>query len=1169
MQRLLKIGAAIGLLALVLVANRAYSVDPVSYYFNNAVDQSPSELGNYWLDYDATDPALTLPDYNNLDELHILPGATYDGHASFYGSGGNEGTVTGNATYYDNGPGSDNIGTIQGTKSIVYQNETTTNFNFTTDDPWIVVADGVELDITEATYDNGTTFTVENSGSYIYTKKYRAYADTEKIYIEYRHNLDTSSVPSTGDFAVSVNGEDVSVSSVAISGATLSVQPNVALDPGDAIVFSYTPGATTLKSLIGLQEQAAIVELTVEYSVPMTTGFSPTFSRSYGTKLFVLTANESSSDGKVTVIDTENDTVLTTIALSEPGFNIIIAEKKLYVALDGTIKVYSTDSYAEVATITVGVGSSPLHVVGQKVYVGNYGENTVSVIDTNSDTVTETLTVGTAPAGFTQVGTYLYVNNHGSNSISVIDTSTDTIADTITSVSYPYYSVAIGDTLYVANNSNTNTLTIIDTTTNTQTGTIGVAAQPYFILAVGKKIYVPSSQTGNISVVDTDTNTVIETLTTTGGPNYMTVIGNTLYVTGSTSGSVDIVDTTIDEIVSTITTDSLIMNYGTAVADKVYVGINNRMLVLDNAQLPHAIPALLSFTSTAASGTYTTGQTINITATFDRNIKPGSTMTVALNSGGSATLTNVSGSTLSGTYTVGSGHRTPDLAVSSVTSASVTDFANTITQTAYDIPSSQGSFVAENSFITRNIGDSKNIVIGGYVEIEVGDNPYQASAAITVDAVDYSYVANQGDGTVSVIRLSDNTVVDTITVGDEPYGLSATTVSGTIYMYVANTGSDTVSVIDTSTNTVTATVAVGLRPYYATTIGTEVYVTNGASNTVSVIDATNNTVTATIPVGAYPRGIKAHGTDLYVANFGDQNYSGGNSITVIDSTDNSIADTILLPGGSEGPRGVIVLDDIVYVANYRSHNVSVIDTATNTVVDTIDVGNGPRGTAVVGTKVYIENFDDGTISIIDSSDNTVDSTVVVGHSPAGMGVYGTDIYVTRFQDNLVSILDTTTGLLETIPVEEEGGGGGGGGSWGSSIPVPIPVDPNAPIVPPVVPPIIPPATENPTGPENTSGSADFSKTYPNLFAEKRNLKAGMTSKSILELQKYLNSKGFVVAKVGAGSPGKETSYFGTATKAALVKFQDAHAKEILIPVGLKKGTGIFGPSTKKYILLNP
>ncbi len=1168
MQRLLKIGAAIGLLALALVANKAYSVDPVSYYFNNAVNQSPAELGNYWLDYDATDPALTLPDYNNLDELHILPGATYDGDASFYGSGGNEGTVTGNATFYDNGPDTDNIGTIQGTKSIVFQNETLSTFNFTIDDPWIVVADAVELDITEATYDNGTTFTVENGGSYIYTKKYRAYADTEKIYIEYRHNLDTSSVPSVGDFAISVNGEDVSVASVAINGTTLSVQPSVALDPGDAIVFSYTPGATTLKSLIGLQDQAAIVELSVEYSVPLTAGFSPTFSRSYGTKLFVLTANEINSIGKVTVIDTENDTVLTTITLSEPGYNLIIAEKKLYVALDGTVKVYSVDSYANVATITVGSGSSPMHVVGQKVYVGNYGTNTVSVIDANSDTVTDTITVGNAPAAFTQVGTHLYVNNYGADSISVIDTIADTVVDTI-SLDNPYYSVAIGTTLYVANNGISNTLTIIDTTTNTVTGTISVATHPYFILSVGKKIYVPSTQTGNISVVDSDTDTVVETITTSGGPNYMTAAGSNLYVTGSTSGSVDVIDTNVDEIVSTITTDSLNMNYGTTVGDKVYLGINNRMLVLDNAQLPHQIPALVSFTSTAASGTYTTGQTINVTATFERNIKPGSTMTVALNSGGSATLTNVSGSTLSGTYTVGSGHKTPDLAVSSITSASVTDFANTITQTVYNIPSSQGSFNAENSFISRNIGDSKNIVIGGYVEIEVGDNPYQASAAITVDAVDYSYVANQGDGTVSVLRLSDNTVIDTIDVGDEPYGVSPSTVSGTIYMYVANTGSDTVSVIDTSTNTVTATVAVGLRPYYATTIGTKVYVTNGASNTVSVINATNNTVTATIPVGAYPRGIKAHGTDLYVANFGDQNYSGGNSITVIDSTDNTISDTILLPGGSEGPRGVIVLNDTVYVANYRSHNVSVIDTATNRVTETIGVGNGPRGTAVVGTKVYIENFDDGTISIIDSSDNTVDSTVVVGHSPAGMGVYGTDIYVTRFQDNLVSILDTTTGLLETIPVEEEEeeGGGGGGVSTGTLI--------TPPATPATTPPVIPtnPNPETPQMPQPTEvptlPTVSFREAYPTLFAEYRNLKTGMTAKSILELQKYLNAKGFTVAKSGPGSPGKETSFFGAATRAAITKFQEAHAKEILTPVGLKKGTGIFGPSTKKYILLHP
>lgn len=51
---------------------------------------------------------------------------------------------------------------------------------------------------------------------------------------------------------------------------------------------------------------------------------------------------------------------------------------------------------------------------------------------------------------------------------------------------------------------------------------------------------------------------------------------------------------------------------------------------------------------------------------------------------------------------------------------------------------------------------------------------------------------------------------------------------------------------------------------------------------------------------------------------------------------------------------------------------------------------------------------------------------------------------------------------------------------------------------------------------------------------------GKTSNEIKALQKFLNSHGFLVAKKGAGSPGKETTYFGQATKAALIKFQRAN-----------------------------
>jgi len=81
----------------------------------------------------------------------------------------------------------------------------------------------------------------------------------------------------------------------------------------------------------------------------------------------------------------------------------------------------------------------------------------------------------------------------------------------------------------------------------------------------------------------------------------------------------------------------------------------------------------------------------------------------------------------------------------------------------------------------------------------------------------------------------------------------------------------------------------------------------------------------------------------------------------------------------------------------------------------------------------------------------------------------------------------------------------------------------------------------------------------------RTLKAGSVGDEVKELQLFLNKNGFILAKEGNGSLGNETNYFGPLTYNALVKFQDAHADEILKPLELEKGTGIFGPSTRKFI----
>lgn len=83
----------------------------------------------------------------------------------------------------------------------------------------------------------------------------------------------------------------------------------------------------------------------------------------------------------------------------------------------------------------------------------------------------------------------------------------------------------------------------------------------------------------------------------------------------------------------------------------------------------------------------------------------------------------------------------------------------------------------------------------------------------------------------------------------------------------------------------------------------------------------------------------------------------------------------------------------------------------------------------------------------------------------------------------------------------------------------------------------------------------------NNYVFQRNLRVGMTGEDVRELQKYLNRNNFIIAVTGPGSLRNETTYFGYATKAALVKFQTAYAGEL----GITKGTGYFGQLTRNFI----
>ena len=69
------------------------------------------------------------------------------------------------------------------------------------------------------------------------------------------------------------------------------------------------------------------------------------------------------------------------------------------------------------------------------------------------------------------------------------------------------------------------------------------------------------------------------------------------------------------------------------------------------------------------------------------------------------------------------------------------------------------------------------------------------------------------------------------------------------------------------------------------------------------------------------------------------------------------------------------------------------------------------------------------------------------------------------------------------------------------------------------------------------GTAKAATVAPQI---NRDLGLGLTGEDVRSLQQFLNGNGYLVAASGAGSPGRETIYFGNATKAALARFQAAH-----------------------------
>jgi len=163
-------------------------------------------------------------------------------------------------------------------------------------------------------------------------------------------------------------------------------------------------------------------------------------------------------------------------------------------------------------------------------------------------------------------------------------------------------------------------------------------------------------------------------------------------------------------------------------------------------------------------------------------------------------------------------------------------------------------------------------------------------------------------------------------------------------------------------------------------------------------------------VGDGPAGIAItpDGQFAYVANRDD------NTVSVIETFSYIVSDTVHV---GDAPIDLVITPDgqFAYVMNIDDGTVSVIRTDNNMVIETVNVGNAPVDVVITpdGQFAYVTNFSDSSVSVIEIASNTVVTTVNVGNAPVGIAITpdGQFAYVANRDDNTVSVIETASNTV--------------------------------------------------------------------------------------------------------------------------------------------------------------
>lgn len=240
---------------------------------------------------------------------------------------------------------------------------------------------------------------------------------------------------------------------------------------------------------------------------------------------------------------------------------------------------------------------------------------------------------------------------------------------------------------------------------------------------------------------------------------------------------------------------------------------------------------------------------------------------------------------------------------------------------------------------------------------------------------------------VGLIGVEEGKIVRTIKCGSDPeqFDLSK---DGKL-IFVSNEDDAKVSIVDIAGGTTLASLPVGGEPEGVTTSpdGKVVYVTSEEDGTVTAVDVEARKPLRSFRTGRRPRSVAflPNGTRAYVTNEND----GG--VTLVDAVKHQVLQQIKLgEAGKVKPMHVTMSADgsTAYVSSGRGKKVFAIDTATNSVKGSVEVGARPWGVGLSpdNKTLFAADGPAGEVVVVDVSSMAVVKRIKAGNGPWGVAI---------------------------------------------------------------------------------------------------------------------------------------------------------------------------------------